>query len=139
MRRGLGCGGFVGHGLVGPRRASTPQRLAFLPVLAQLPGFFFQHLPALAQGLAEQVDDLHPRRPLDGHGQRPGSGVQGKGHEAFQFEGVQLVLLGPGPLAGPANLPELFTMPHGRPLKGWSSGWWGAGAQSRRPCSATSG
>ena len=96
MRRRLGCGRLAGQGLVGARRASAPQRLALLPVLTQLPALFFQHLTALAQALAEQVDDLHPRRPVDGHGQRPGGGVQRDGYEAFQFEREQLVLLGAG-------------------------------------------
>jgi hypothetical protein len=105
MRRGLGCGGLVGQGLVGPRRASPSQRLAFLPVLAQLPRLFFQHLTVLAQALAEQVDDLHPRRSLSGHGQRPGDGVQRNGHDTFQFKIEQLVLLSAGHLTGPADFP----------------------------------
>ncbi len=37
-----------------------PQRLGFLPVLAQLPDFGNQHLTAFAQGLAARVDDLCP-------------------------------------------------------------------------------
>lgn len=108
---------------------SGAERFASLPVLTQLAGFGFKDLSPVTQGRAEGLDDLRPRRPLDGHAQGPGGGVQGEGHDAFQLQGKQLVLLGPGCFAGPADLPQLFAIPHGRSAKWWR-GKRGAGGRA---------
>ena len=51
----------TGQRLVGARfLLPGAQCFAFLPILAQLSGFSFQALAALAQGLPERVDDLRP-------------------------------------------------------------------------------
>ena len=129
----------AGQGLVGARLLLPgAQRFAFLPVLTQLAGFGFKDLPPVTQGLAEGLDDLRPRRPLNGHGQRLGDGVQGYCHDALQFHLQELVLLGPDHLAGPADLPQVFAIPHGQPAKWWR-GRRDAGGRAWRSCSATNG